>query len=88
LSHTPGTFLFSYFWHRVSFYVQASLDPSPPIYVAGDDKLVLLHPAIGWDSVLFLGLSSNCNPPALHLPSSWNYSLSHHDWPLVKGVLF
>jgi hypothetical protein len=78
LSHVPGPFWSGYYSHRVFLSAQAS-DSDPPTYASHLAGLTDTHHHIlfvCWDRGLtnFLsGLASNCNPPCLHLPNSWDY---------------
>jgi hypothetical protein len=64
-------------------FLQASLRPqSSDLYLSGtwDYRCTLSHLAslLKWGLTNFLpGLASNCNPPDLHLPSSWIAVVSH-----------
>jgi hypothetical protein len=67
-----GPFCTGYFWDRDSLYVRAGLDPPFVLpQVAGDDRCMPLHPAIGWDGVS--GTFCLCCPRTIILliSSSW-----------------
>jgi hypothetical protein len=54
LNHSTTPFCFGWFWNWVSLYAWARLDRDAPIYVScssWDDRCIVPHTAIGWDSV-------------------------------------
>jgi hypothetical protein len=83
LSHTPSPFSFTYFLNTILRSLQCHAPTPKPVWITilphslGDTQLTphgLFIEMRSRDNFLS-GLTLNCDPPDLHLPSSWDYRL-------------